>query len=287
MSAKSIFISSELIQCPVCKEFPDKAPIYQCINGHITCSLCRPKLNQCPVCRTKWSQTRNLLAEQILAANLWNHPHGRPTTTIPCKFLEFGCKKSFEKIILANHERNCEFRTIKCPDCSLPISLNEITGHLNKRHSIVIYPLEEKSKTSFQIRCSQIKEIGFFSKPGINWLNIISVFSPLASAQFQKINIDDIDFITGVFNYLDTYESISMFLLVICKSPPEIAYHYNFSLTVTLPDNSTFSIERPVECTFETDFNKTARLGEIVIPKSGKRFKPEEIVATVNVWKLK
>lgn len=39
-----------LLECPVCTETV-LPPIYQCKNGHLLCSNCRPKLNNCPTCR--------------------------------------------------------------------------------------------------------------------------------------------------------------------------------------------------------------------------------------------
>ena len=41
----------DLLECPVCFETIDSVPIYQCLNGHVVCKDCHPKLENCPICR--------------------------------------------------------------------------------------------------------------------------------------------------------------------------------------------------------------------------------------------
>ena len=72
MAAKSPDISLEdlrrALECPVCLETPKAGPLYQCENGHILCSECIEKVQQCPQCRAKLPTTkiRCLFAEQQL-----------------------------------------------------------------------------------------------------------------------------------------------------------------------------------------------------------------------------
>jgi hypothetical protein len=33
------------IQCNVCNEVPRKTPVYNCTNGHLLCSACKPKVS--------------------------------------------------------------------------------------------------------------------------------------------------------------------------------------------------------------------------------------------------
>ena len=56
------------LECPVCLETPKAGPLYQCENGHILCSGCIDKVQECPQCRAKLPVTRirNLLGEQQL-----------------------------------------------------------------------------------------------------------------------------------------------------------------------------------------------------------------------------
>ena len=72
MAAKSPDISLEdlrrALECPVCLETPKAGPLYQCENGHILCSGCNGKVQQCPECRVNLPNVRmrNLFAEKQL-----------------------------------------------------------------------------------------------------------------------------------------------------------------------------------------------------------------------------
>ena len=56
------------LECPVCFETPKAGPLYQCENGHILCSGCIEKVQECHQCRAKLPATRirNIFAEQQL-----------------------------------------------------------------------------------------------------------------------------------------------------------------------------------------------------------------------------
>ena len=37
------------LECPVCFQIPRNSPIYQCVNGHLICSVCKEKIKDiCP-----------------------------------------------------------------------------------------------------------------------------------------------------------------------------------------------------------------------------------------------
>ena len=40
------------LECPVCLAVPRSTPIYQCGNGHLLCKDCKPRLSECPICKT-------------------------------------------------------------------------------------------------------------------------------------------------------------------------------------------------------------------------------------------
>nr|ACO12155.1 E3 ubiquitin-protein ligase sina [Lepeophtheirus salmonis] len=43
------------LECPVCMDI-SRPPIYQCEEGHIICSTCKPLLINCPHCAKKYSE---------------------------------------------------------------------------------------------------------------------------------------------------------------------------------------------------------------------------------------
>ena len=55
-----------ILICPVCIEGIKILPIFQCINGHVTCKNCIPKCENCPVCRNNHKPVRNLKLEEIV-----------------------------------------------------------------------------------------------------------------------------------------------------------------------------------------------------------------------------
>ena len=68
-SAISVEELRKSLECPVCFHTPKAGPLYQCENGHILCSGCNGKVNQCPECRADdlpKVRIRNLFAEKQL-----------------------------------------------------------------------------------------------------------------------------------------------------------------------------------------------------------------------------
>ena len=43
----------EELECPVCFEVLDTAPIFKCPEDHLMCRSCRPRLSVCPLCRAQ------------------------------------------------------------------------------------------------------------------------------------------------------------------------------------------------------------------------------------------
>lgn len=54
-----------MIECPVCLEYMGP-PIQQCRRGHLVCSSCRAQLVNCPTCRSRFTDLRNLVLERIV-----------------------------------------------------------------------------------------------------------------------------------------------------------------------------------------------------------------------------
>lgn len=69
---KELIINHLDLECPVCFDIPD-AEIFQCMKGHLICSMCRKKLKKCPTCRENYTRPtpRNIAMERLISlANL-------------------------------------------------------------------------------------------------------------------------------------------------------------------------------------------------------------------------
>lgn len=91
----------EVLQCPVCYECMEP-PIRLCKNGHSICSKCRPRLNNCPICRRTILLTRNFALEAVAEQCLEK-----------CGNYEVGCnvkKTNVQDII--NHMEICPYRWV-------------------------------------------------------------------------------------------------------------------------------------------------------------------------------
>ncbi len=124
-------ISQELkedLECPVCKVIPRTIPIYQCVQGHIHCKSCHPKLQHCPLCRSAIGNIRALMTEKVIAK-------------LPrkCIYQEhgFGCRQSEllpQKML--EHEKVCQYRPIRCvkPSCHSTFPRCMTLKHLERKH---------------------------------------------------------------------------------------------------------------------------------------------------------
>ena len=122
----------EFLECNVCLNVPDTAPIYQCDNGHLFCKNCIMKLSSCPCCRGQLSRIRNLLAEKILD----KIPTG-------CRFKDYGCDVILPREDLPTHSKGCKFREVMCPRrlCKKMICLDDVADHFELVH-LVRFPTE-------------------------------------------------------------------------------------------------------------------------------------------------
>ena len=74
----------DLLECPVCMDVIKSVPVYQCANGHVICTGCIEKLNNCPICRNDSSLRRILKLEKIdQRLEVFQPENGGPTTVNP------------------------------------------------------------------------------------------------------------------------------------------------------------------------------------------------------------
>ena len=53
------------LECPVCLDTCESAPIYQCPEGHLLCQRCNQRLVDCPQCGHSLMNARNRVAEDL------------------------------------------------------------------------------------------------------------------------------------------------------------------------------------------------------------------------------
>ena len=118
------------LECPVCFYTPNNGPLYQCENGHILCSGCIEKVQECPQCRAKLPATkiRCLLGEQQLE---WL-PKKCKYSHNGCDFEQMPSKKPSKKQVLNEHETECEHRNVECTitACIKKVPLSKLLLHL-------------------------------------------------------------------------------------------------------------------------------------------------------------
>jgi len=147
------------MECPVCFKLP-RGQIFQCERGHHVCSDCRAKLTDCPVCRIPLGQSRNLLAEKILAK--MSHT---------CKFTTYGCTFEEKIAALESHEQDCKHRLICCPSlhCKTRVSMAQLLQHLEDKHQVAEqYKTTSKtlrSKTNLEVKLDRTHDRTYFIKP--------------------------------------------------------------------------------------------------------------------------
>lgn len=220
-------VPKDILECPVCLEIPKTIPIYQCINGHLLCRSCYPKVKTCPMCRRALDgkhPLRNLTAEKLIerlksndaisgkALNKEVGPRTRRSTVIslPCKYAPSGCESIWKKNgEVLEHENICKYRLVFCPDlrCSRRIPLAHLFAHINDDHpsddftklarhsvnfSLVIKPSNYRDETFWKPAIMQLGHSKFFrecrrTKEGQWYFWVYMEGSPEEASQFAAI----------------------------------------------------------------------------------------------------
>ncbi|ESQ47281.1 hypothetical protein EUTSA_v10027866mg [Eutrema salsugineum] len=114
-----------ILDCPICFE-AFTIPIFQCDNGHLTCSSCCPKLSdKCPSCSSPIGRIRCKAMESVLESIF-----------IPCPNAKFGCTKKVSYGKESTHEKECTFSLCSCPvlDCNYTGSYKDLYDHYKFIH---------------------------------------------------------------------------------------------------------------------------------------------------------
>jgi hypothetical protein len=105
---------------------PKAKPIYQCANGHLICSHCKPSLTIqiCPTCEIEYKDQpiRSIIAEKIWEIG----------AILPCRYE--GCNFKATKAKIKDHKIECFYKTMKCMKCKKDVPMIEISDHIKKMH---------------------------------------------------------------------------------------------------------------------------------------------------------
>jgi E3 ubiquitin-protein ligase SIAH1 len=107
-----------------------RPPIKLCANGHKICGICRQKVKECPSCRKKFIDDRNLALEDLARQ-----------VKYPCKYWSYGCTETFNYNTIGKHQDICPYIPQKCPaaklafgNCSWTGSYSDMKKHLKENH---------------------------------------------------------------------------------------------------------------------------------------------------------
>jgi len=91
------------LECPVCMQYM-VPPIKLCKNGHNICNKCRQRVQRCPTCKAEFSETRNVVLENIATRQKY-----------PCANRQSGCLNLLSIEHIAEHQAVCVYLKIECP----------------------------------------------------------------------------------------------------------------------------------------------------------------------------
>lgn len=117
------------LQCPVCLEYM-LSHITLCENGHNICTNCRSTASNCPSCKGRFLQVRNIALEDIARNAIY-----------PCKNHQRGCNEALSVHDKVAHESTCLYEKRMCPftklsgvSCIWNGVLSQVVDHVRCDH---------------------------------------------------------------------------------------------------------------------------------------------------------
>ena len=117
------------LQCPVCLEYM-LSRITLCENGHNICANCRSTLSDCPSCKGRFLQVRNIALEDIARNAMY-----------PCRNRQGGCNEILSGDDTVAHESTCLYEKRVCPfrklsgdSCIWTGVLSQVVDHVRCDH---------------------------------------------------------------------------------------------------------------------------------------------------------
>ena len=133
------------LECPVCLAVPKEAPVITCKEGHLACSSCfqgwlTGGRRECPYCRTDpLVGAKSLLADLVIKSI--EHECNLPGWP--------GCSQKVHYDDLADHQKKCTFRLVKCPgsnkQCNMMLPFYQVLDHVNECSDMTMYQGQNNS----------------------------------------------------------------------------------------------------------------------------------------------
>jgi hypothetical protein len=130
----------QMLECPVCLDYPRAPPIYSCRNGHIVCGPCHSNIStsarsSCPTCRD------HVLEKCAFVERLADRV--TKDVLVPCKHGVHGCPKHDKLGGIWQHEERCQYREVHCPAkhrgaCPWVGSLSKMIMHVREQACIQV-----------------------------------------------------------------------------------------------------------------------------------------------------
>lgn len=189
------FIQStvQLIECPVCLDVKwSPSPLYQCVNGHILCSRCRPNTDKCPMCRVPLlGKGRCLVGEQL---------NELITSTLNLKFSPQ--KVVHQKVVDGSKKPSSDACVYHCPwseYCNARIVGEQaVLPHINKSHHgpLIQYNTREDKVTialqsqACSIYINHMDNLYFFRRlpSSESWLSVLAPKTTLTQYCIQSVD---------------------------------------------------------------------------------------------------
>jgi len=258
----------EAIKCPICFEVPRVGPISVCPEGHLVCKECKPKIDNCPVCRVRMVGGKSQLA--ILVTDHISHDCGNEK-----------CKESFRLEALVSHEKVCAHRVVSCPYslCGKNVPLAKLTHHL----------LASKKVCCAQTNAAIATENGFNSRTYfIRKVTRRKMIWPIDIFTY----FDDVDYAVYPYKFEEQF-----FIVVVMFAPDQECAKFRLELTVHGKEvgaddvevesvvfrGSPVSIDEEKQKFFQFGFNE--KFMEKILLNSSREISGTPFCVSFKIWK--
>nr|XP_043614366.1 E3 ubiquitin-protein ligase SINA-like 7 [Erigeron canadensis] len=171
-----VLTDPDVLDCPICLD-PLSAPVFQCENGHIACSLCCSKINRkCPSCCMPIGYNRCRAIEKVIES-----------VRISCKNAQYGCKENMTYSKKNEHEIICPHAPCFCPHPSCPFTGSSKNLYLHFRVKHAASTTRFTYNTTFTLRVESNQKHVFLQE---QHESVIFILNHEVREQGRAFNVD-------------------------------------------------------------------------------------------------